>query len=704
MSINATNLSYFYIFLREIDVTVTKFRIMKQLRIFSALLMCLFALSFAGCSKDDDTIGGTGDGGGDNGETTEFYRIPKEELQDWSDGICSNDGYMLASYDSISNNKHYYIADKENKGFYFLLNEKNEVIEIGNGNKCANIIYSNEGYLISYFDTNGVLNGAFIKKDSIEAPLNIPATRASNSDLFDDLGNVFDIMGDLQDAGTLFSDLINSDHHKFMQDFQRIGTDGIIGLLPNPLGASILTLKSMLEGMNDALYERQRKAMYGDCNIKIEEISNDGRGNINVFVTIDKANTIPSHLYHLYYTEPEEVTRNIVYWGVVGRRGSVPYINYYTEPYTSYEEQLDCTSSTLLNRMLTFEMPPKGDKYIFRAYLKSLRLKDSKNNVNGNHIKYSEKYEYSALDAYIKNFKQDSHSGSGNSLVFKCTVSGYIKSLEDIIEWGIYWLDDNNKYHYFPSKYTLGYNPPSGISSANEDDVQIEVSAKVDDFKSDGYKDIKLGVYTKGGYYLGYNGWSEPQTYSLKYSDSLCPDDNHVHAVDLGLSVKWACCNVGANSPEEYGDYFAWGETTPKSTYTFENSKTYKKNIGDISGNAAYDAATANWGGSWRMPTYDECQELVDKCTWQWTTQNGVKGCKVTSNKNGNSIFLPATGLRAGELLYEASDGEYWTDTTYPYDPSNQYACILYFVPGGGNGVGARQSRSYGNCIRPVKE
>ena len=140
----------FYIFLRKIDVTVTKFRIMKQLRIFSALFICLFALSFTGCSKEDDTIGGIGDGGGDNGETTEFYRIPKEELQDWSDGIYSNDGYMLASYDSISNNKHYYIADKENKGFYFLLNEKNEVIEIGNGNKCANIIYSNEGYLISY--------------------------------------------------------------------------------------------------------------------------------------------------------------------------------------------------------------------------------------------------------------------------------------------------------------------------------------------------------------------------------------------------------------------------------------------------------------------------------------------------------------------------------------------------------------------------
>ncbi len=169
-------------------------------------------------------------------------------------------------------------------------------------------------------------------------------------------------------------------------------------------------------------------------------------------------------------------------------------------------------------------------------------------------------------------------------------------------------------------------------------------------------------------------------------------------AVDLGLSVKWATCNVGATSPEEYGDYFAWGETSPKNTYTEDNSKTYGKNIGDISGNPAYDAATANWGDDWRMPTYDECQELVDSCTWTWTTQNGVKGCKVTSKKNGNSIFLPAAGYRFGSSLTDAGNyGYYWSSSPYEYTYS---AYFLFFS--------SRYyyynwyHRYYGHSVRPV--
>lgn len=97
--------------------------------------------------------------------------------------------------------------------------------------------------------------------------------------------------------------------------------------------------------------------------------------------------------------------------------------------------------------------------------------------------------------------------------------------------------------------------------------------------------------------------------------------------VDLGLpsGLKWATCNVGANSPSEYGDYYAWGETTTKTSYTYENSKTYNKKIGDIGGNASYDAARANWGGTWRMPTKEEFDELLNKCTCTWTTQGGKK-------------------------------------------------------------------------------
>lgn len=135
-------------------------------------------------------------------------------------------------------------------------------------------------------------------------------------------------------------------------------------------------------------------------------------------------------------------------------------------------------------------------------------------------------------------------------------------------------------------------------------------------------------------------------------------------SVDLGLSVKWAACNIGASSPEDYGNYYAWGEIETKDEYTSSNSVTNGVEMDDISGNAEYDAATANWGGTWRMPTYDEMNELVDSCTWLWMTLNDTNGCLVTG-PNGNSIFLPAAGSLKDTLLYYAGyNGLYWGSTT----------------------------------------
>lgn len=167
-----------------------------------------------------------------------------------------------------------------------------------------------------------------------------------------------------------------------------------------------------------------------------------------------------------------------------------------------------------------------------------------------------------------------------------------------------------------------------------------------------------------------YDKKQEPQTGTHEY-------------VDLGLSVKWATCNVGANSPEEYGNYFAWGETKLKEVYDWS---TYKWCNGSIYAMTKYctnwiygtiddkitleladDAAYKNWGGSWRMPTRTEQDELREKCTWTWTTLNGKDGCLVTSNINGNSIFLPAAGRRdEGSLYYAGSNGYYWSSSLYP--------------------------------------
>lgn len=141
-------------------------------------------------------------------------------------------------------------------------------------------------------------------------------------------------------------------------------------------------------------------------------------------------------------------------------------------------------------------------------------------------------------------------------------------------------------------------------------------------------------------------------------------------AVDLGLSVKWATMNIGANAPEEPGDYFAWGETEPKDYYYWDTYKWSKDILGNITKynsdddrkfklDPEDDAANANWGGTWRMPTIDEFQELTEKCTWERTSLNGVDGQKVTG-PNGNSIFLPVTGYRDMDKLRTSSSGYYW--------------------------------------------
>ena len=211
---------------------------------------------------------------------------------------------------------------------------------------------------------------------------------------------------------------------------------------------------------------------------------------------------------------------------------------------------------------------------------------------------------------------------------------------------------------------------------------------------------------------------------SVYFSGQEGPAANYEY-VDLGLSVKWATCNVGATKPEEYGDYFAWGETEPyyEAGYAQENPQAHWKDgktsgytwtnykfrtSGDLFSNVNFskyntsssygsvdnnttldledDVAHVQWGGTWRMPTKADWDNLQNKCTWKWygsanTEFNGVAGYKVTSNIEGYTdrfIFLPAAGCRSGTLLYNVgSYGHYWSSSLYSDFP--YLAWKIYF-------------------------
>ena len=191
----------------------------------------------------------------------------------------------------------------------------------------------------------------------------------------------------------------------------------------------------------------------------------------------------------------------------------------------------------------------------------------------------------------------------------------------------------------------------------------------------------------------------------------LCPDGNHPHAIDLGLpsGTKWACCNVGADKPEGYGGYYAWGETETKTTYDWS---TYKhcdgteescRNIGNDIAGTQYDVAHVKWGGSWVMPSLDQVIELSNNCTSKWITNNGINGIRFKSKKNGGSIFLPSAGFfwyGDNRLLGADSYGDYWLSTQHPSCSDQAYSLNFSFE--GDNPTIPWLDRLGGFSVRPV--
>lgn len=190
--------------------------------------------------------------------------------------------------------------------------------------------------------------------------------------------------------------------------------------------------------------------------------------------------------------------------------------------------------------------------------------------------------------------------------------------------------------------------------------------------------------------------------------------------VDLGLSVKWANMNVGANLPHESGSYFAWGETSQKATYDWKTYKFLDNGIfehltkycsmssqGKVDGKmileAEDDAAHVIWGGEWRMPTRMEMEELCKRCRWETTTVSGVKGIRVTG-PSGKSIFLPAAGYRVDGEHRDNDEqyyGTYWTSSVALDNSNNAYSSYFYtnyFV------LTDDDVRRIGKTIRPVCE
>lgn len=287
-----------------------------------------------------------------------------------------------------------------------------------------------------------------------------------------------------------------------------------------------------------------------------------------------------------------------------------------------------------------------------------------------------------------------SHNGTKYSYRYDCAVTVSLKDNKNVEDWGYVYIDPNGQKTFisltsFASPYTdkrYAYyrNSPQDVVSLCPY-VKIRGEERI----------------------VG-----EMEDYQvMHHDDTSCPDANHPHMIDLGLpsGTKWACCNVGATTPEGYGNYYAWGETSPKSFYGYENYAFFNgyngdnlnpfTTLGDIAG-TQYDAATANWGAPWRMPSLAQIQELLNNCSDEWTAQNGVKGRKFTG-PNGGTIFLPAAGYRwYGELGAAGAWGIYWSSSSASSYWNGAYR--LYFDSECAFWHDDDNDRHYGPSVRPV--
>lgn len=335
---------------------------------------------------------------------------------------------------------------------------------------------------------------------------------------------------------------------------------------------------------------------------------------------------------------------------------------------------------------------------------------------------------------------------NGNSIFLPAASGRYVTSVGGVGSYGRYWT--SSLYESEPNRaYGLGFNSgsvdwyvnyrsygytvravfsendtPSTFVTLSFDANGGEGTMPAQTFEAGVSQAITANTFTRSGY--AFTGWNtnadgSGTSYTDKQSITISQDmtlyaqwesaggsgggsstsgtENGHDYVDLGLpsGLKWATCNVGATAPEGYGDYFAWGETEPKtnydwSTYKYGSYYTMTKyctqsSYGTVDNKTTLelsdDAARANWGGKWRMPTKAEQDELKNNCTWTWTTQNGVNGCRLTSKTNGNSIFLPAAGCRnVTSVEYVGSYGSYWSSSLDESDPHLAYT--LYFDSG----------------------
>ena len=671
---------------------IMKMKLLTKLRTWGLLLPLI--LSFSSCVEhDDDTIPKQG-----------YYQIPTESLGGWHKGVCYFDGsctscnyYIVSCTDSIDGSVTVCLNTGRNsdvgKAIAFHLASNGDVLKVialgvqfnglSNGEEVEFTVYDDKGDIAGYFTV------PYIMVEETASPLSASFKIMDYSQFTD---KAWEIVGDS------LKSVLKLD--------EKVLRNAVSDYLSGKIDCEFLTMFKgqtlFFESVADLFlkyYEQEKASYMGDANIEIVATTQTSDSTITIEGRIVNISSIPTCRQTIHEGVVVDVENKVLFGVAVGR-----------ELFPGFQSNEACTKlETVSEECFSFTVNLKtkpGKNYHFRPFL----IPEHK--VHGEMkllpddyicIRYSEaaKFMNFNLDFVLSNFRQVKCIRDGAGYEAQFTIDGKIPYLFDGMEnWGVVVRTKTDSY-------AMAYY----AQELEWDDLPTE-------------KNFKCKLRPIGGDVIesGVNRFSEfTITPFVEFKDTIinldskdytflvegggCPDSNHPHVIDLGLSVKWSCCNIDTSDPWDYGHFYAWGEIEKKGYYSATTYKYVRDldedgdymdddanwiDIGTNISGTSYDVAHVKWGNGWRMPTYEEVEELKNECIWKWSN----RGFQITG-PDGRNIFLP--------VAYTSDTGYYWTGTLSCEEGGRCNAYYFYFNRQGTYGC-SWDYRHCGFLVRPVKD
>ena len=683
---------------------------MKKNLITRFLLLTLLFGFFSCVERDDDTIPKEG-----------YYQIPAMSLAGWDEGVCYFSGnsafcdnYIVSVRDSVDGSVTVCLNTGGNGKTVspvvaHLASNADVLKVIAAGHQFCGVSNDKEVEFTAY-DADGKICGHFTVPY-----LPIEATASTRSPFIDDNGEP--AISKMMDFETFADEVFKVTDVLFNLG---IITDYLLGELVGEtlpiLKDNLITAKAVKEQLC-ASYESEMTRFMGNANIEICSVTQTSDSTVSVRACISKRSFIPPLRTIVNEGGVAQVSNQVMYGIAIGSKASANLLI-----------NKGCTDmfpvSTEDTITMTFDITTQiGKGCYFRPFLIPEHCLDDSGKPSSegyNYAKYGTAGRYVDLGIEFSKYKHircgNSESGSGNVAEF--SIDAKIPYLFDNMEnWGIIVETPTGNYAmpYYAKEDSWATNIPT------EKNFKCKLHLVQADIIDQGAERICNFTITP---FVEFKNTQPPiarfvdqeATYLVKAM--TCSATEHPHAVDLGLSVRWACCNVGATHPKGDCEFYAWGEVDKKGSNTEANYKYVKDLDGDddyfddddnwihigtnISG-TSYDVAHVKWRDGWRMPTASEFEELYNECTWEWAPY-GMRGYQVTG-PNGRSIFLPAEGYRYEAMIYRPQENpsSYWTGTLSKEEGQKCYAYKFSFFGTTGHGV-SWDYRHYGYPIRPVKD